>query len=203
LGVSSNVLTYFPNTGFVGNDAFTYAAWDGSKDSLLVTGTVSVVRGAYSLGLVSHVATNAAAGWPVAFAVVPTVTNNAGVVTYNWDFGDGSPASTNQFAPHTFPATGTYFWKVGATVGAVSATNTGSLVITAPAEVILAAPQSSSLSLVWPSALPDVVLEQSTNLGSGAQWSVVTNQPVAGPVNSSVSLPVTGGNRFFRIRQPW
>ena len=70
LGVSSNVLTYFPNAGFAGNDTFTYAAWDTSKNSTLATGTVSVAQGPYSLGLVSHVATNAPSGWPVAFAAV-------------------------------------------------------------------------------------------------------------------------------------
>ena len=51
--------------------------------------------------------------------------------------------------------------------------------------------------------MPDVVVEQSTNLGTGAQWTVVTNLPVAGPVNSTVTLPVAGGNRYFRVRQPW
>jgi ferredoxin len=73
LGVSNNVLTYFPNPGFTGSDTFTYAAWDTSKNSTLATGAVSVVQGPYSLSINSHVATNAPSGWPVAFAVVPTV----------------------------------------------------------------------------------------------------------------------------------
>ena len=104
--------------GFVGSDTFTYAAWDGSKNSTLATGTVSVVQGPYSLGIVSHVATNAPAGWPVAFAVVPTVTNNSSAVTFNWNFGDGSAASTNQFAQHTFALPGIYSWQVVATLAA-------------------------------------------------------------------------------------
>ena len=98
LGVSNNVLAYFPNAGFTGSDTFTYAAWDGSKNSALATGTVSVAQGPYSLSIVSHAATNAPVGWPVAFAVVPTVTNNSSTVTFNWKFGDGSMPSTNQFA---------------------------------------------------------------------------------------------------------
>ena len=203
LGVTNNMLTYFPNAGFVGNDTFTYAAWDTSKNSNLATGTVSVVQGPYSLSIVSHVATNAPAGWPVAFAVVPTVTNNSGAVTFNWNFGDGSAANTNQFAQHTFAAPGIYSWQVVATLGTASAMNTGSITINAPVALAMAASQNSSLGLVWPSALPDVVVEQSASLGSASQWTVVTNLPMAGPVNSSVNLPVGGGNRFFRLRQPW
>ncbi len=203
LGVSSNMLTYFPNAGFVGSDTFTYAAWDSSKNSNLATGTVSVVQGPYSLGIMTPVATNAPADWPVAFAVVPTVTNNAGSVSFHWNFGDGFAPSTNQFALHTFATPGTYSWQVVATVGTVSATNAGSIAITTPVALAMTAPQNSSLSLVWPSALPDVVVEQSATLGSSSQWTVVTNLPVAGPVNSSVNLPDAGGNRFFRVRQPW
>ncbi|HVV69961.1 MAG TPA: hypothetical protein VHI52_00160, partial [Verrucomicrobiae bacterium] len=40
----NNVLTYFPNGGFSGTDTFTYAAWDGAKNSTLVTGSVLVVQ---------------------------------------------------------------------------------------------------------------------------------------------------------------
>ena len=112
---------------------------------------------------------------------------------------------SNQFAQHTFAAPGTYSWNVVATVGSVSATNSGNVVINAPVALALAAPKNtaSALSLAWPSAMPDVVVEQSTNLGAGAQWTVVTNLPVVGPVNSTVSLPVGDGSRYFRVRQPW
>jgi hypothetical protein len=34
--------TYFPEPGFVGTDNFTFAAWDGSRDSNLATGRVAV-----------------------------------------------------------------------------------------------------------------------------------------------------------------
>ena len=204
LGVSNNVLTYFPNAGFTGTDTFTYAAWDTSKNSTLATGTVSVAQGPYSLSIVSHVATNAPAGWPVAFAVVPTVTNSSSAVAFNWNYGDGSAANTNQFPQHIYTTPGNYFWRVVGTVGSTSVTNTGNIIITGPVALALAGPpNTSSLSLAWPSGAPDVVVEQSTALGSSSQWTVVTNLPVIGPVNSSVDLPVGDGNRFFRVRQPW
>jgi hypothetical protein len=205
MGVSNNVLTYIPEAGFVGSDTFTYAAWDTSKNSLLATGTVNVAQGTYGMGVVANVPTNAPAGWSAAFAAVANVTNYSGPVTFHWDFGDGA-GSTNQFPPHTFAVAGTYFWKVVATLGAASATNAGSIVIVAPAALALTTPMNSSssfLSLTWPAAIPDVVVEQTTNLSAGARWTVVTNLPVTGPVNSSVSLPVADGNHFFRVRQPW
>ena len=94
--------TYFPNPGFVGTDQFTFAAYDGSKNSDLATGTVSVAQGPFSIGAVAHVPPTYPAAWPVAFAVVPTVTNNAAPVTFDWNFGDGSAHSTNQYAAHAY-----------------------------------------------------------------------------------------------------
>ena len=164
------MLTYFPAVGFAGSETFTYAAWDGAHNSALATGTVSVAQGPYSLGIVTHVPTNAPAGWPVAFAVVPTVTNNSSPVTFNWNFGDGSAPDTNQFARHVYSglaaagiqaaavSSGAYSWKVVATVGNVSVTNAGGITITAPAALAMVHPAkqsgSSQLSLSWPSSVP-------------------------------------------------
>ena len=203
VGVSNNVLTYFPNPGFTGSDTFTYAAWDNSKNSLLVTGTVAVVQGPYSLGVAAHVPTNYPVRWPVAFAVVPTVTNYSGPVTFNWNFGDGSAGNTNQFPAHAYNSTGTYGWSVTATASNATANASGSIVISAPIAFSAISIQGSALNFSWPQSLAGVVIEQSDTLGAGAKWTAVTNVPVIGPVNSSLMLPVSGGNRFYRARQPW
>jgi len=44
-GLSGTMATYFPDDGFSGIDAFTFAAWDGSTDSNLGTVTVTVGEG--------------------------------------------------------------------------------------------------------------------------------------------------------------
>jgi len=203
LGVSNNVLSYFPNAGFVGNDTFTYAAWDGSKNSTLATGIITVVQGPYAIGIVTHAAANSPAGWPAAFVVKPTVTNNSGPVTFNWSFGDGPGFNTNEYAQHIFAVPGTYPWQVVATVGAASVTNTGSIIVNAPEAVAMAAADHTSLNLTWPRSLPSVIVEECDTLGAGWRWTAVTNVPVSGPTNASVDLPVTSGQRFFRIRQAW
>jgi PKD repeat protein len=203
VGVSSNVLTYFPNPGFIGNDTFTYAAYDGSKNSLLATGTVAVAQGPYSFGIAARVPTNSPAGWPVAFAVVPTVTNYSGPVMFNWTFGDGPAGNTNQFPAHAYNSAGTYGWSVTVTASNATASATGSIVVGAPVALSEAFIQGSEFSFSWPQSAPDVVIEQSDTLGVGAKWTAVTNPPVIGPVNSSLILPVSDGNRFYRVRQPW
>jgi len=203
LGVSSNVLTYFPNAGFTGSDTFTYAAWDGAKNSTLATGTVSVAQGPYSLGLAAHVPANYPAGWPAALAAVPTVTNYSGAVTFNWNFGDGSAAATNQFPTHAYNSAGTYAWSVTATAATATATANGSIAISAPMAVAASVVPGSPLNISWPQSLAAVVVEQSDTLGAGANWTAVTNMPVLGSGSASVMIPVSAGNRFFRIRQPW
>jgi hypothetical protein len=48
VGLAGAEATYFPDSGFNGDDAFTFAAWDGSTDSNL--GTVSVVVSGIACG---------------------------------------------------------------------------------------------------------------------------------------------------------
>ena len=203
VGVSSNVLTYFPNASFTGSETFTYAAWDGSKNSTLATGIVSVVQGVVAIGITAQVPTNAPAGWPTPFNVFAAPVNTALPVGFKWNFGDGSAIDTNQFPTHVLASSGIYSWQVVATVGVVSATNTGSIAVSAPVALVVAPLQNSSLSLSWPISLADVIVEQSDTLGTAAIWIAVPYLPVTGPVYSTVTLPIAGGNRFFRIRQSW
>ena len=203
LGVSNKVLTYFPDAGFIGNATFTYAAWDGSKNSTLTTGIVSVVQGPVSITIAAQVPTNAPAGWPTPFNVFATPVNTTLPVSFRWNCGDGSATGTNQFATHVLASPGIYSWQVVATVGGASATNTGSIAINAPVALTVAPPQNSSLSLSWPNSLADVIVEQSDTLGTAAAWTTMPYLPVTGPDSSTVTLPVADGNRFYRIRQSW
>jgi PKD repeat protein len=130
------------------------------------------------------------------------MTNYSGAVTFNWNFGDGSPHDTNQFPAHVYNSSGTFSWNVTATASNATASANGSIVITAPVALSTTF-QGSAVNLSWPQSLAGVVIEQSGTLGAGAKWIAVTNLPVMGPVNSSVIVPVSDGIRFFRARQPW
>jgi len=204
VAMSNNIATYLPDAGFIGVDSFTYAANNGWVDSAnLGTGTVSVVEGPYSLVVVAQVPTNAPAGWPAPFNVVAVPVNTAAPVSFKWNFGDGSATGTNQFTTHVFSAPGIYSWTVVANVGTASATNTGSIAISAPVALAVAPPQNDLLSLSWPVSLADVIVEQSATLGTAAVWTAVPYLSVTGPDYSTVTLPIADGNRFFRIRQSW
>jgi PKD repeat protein len=185
----------------VGSELFTFAAYDGAKNSNLATGTVTVAQGPYSMGAVAHVPPTYPAAWPVAFVVVPTVTNNAATVTFDWNFGDGSAHSTNQYAAHAYALPGTYNWSVISTVSAAFTSTSGTIVIGEPVLLSLAS-VGGQVTLSWPSTIADTLLEASDLLGPSSQWQWVTNTPAGGPSLPSLTLP-TAGNEFFRIRRPW
>ncbi len=200
LNTNTGVATYYANPGFVGADQFTFAAYDGAKNSNLATGTVTVVQGPFSIGAVAHVPPTYPAAWPAAFVVVPTVTNNAATVTFDWSFGDGAAHSTNQYAAHAYALPGTYNWSVTSTVSTASVTNSGTIVIGDPVQLSVAR-SGSQVTLSWPNTIADTFLEGSIALGASSQWLWVTNPTVAGP-SLSITLPAAG-SEFFRVRRPW
>ena len=59
--------------------------------------------------------------------------NTSDVITYSWNWGDGTPASTGPFSGHTYTGNGTYTITVTATDGwGVSATKTAQVTVTGP-----------------------------------------------------------------------
>ncbi len=201
IGLSNNLATYFPNPGFVGADTFTFAAYDGSKNSNLGTGSVSVAQGTFAIGATGYAPPSYPAGWPVPFAVVPTVTNNATPVTYDWSFGDGTLHSTNQYALHAYELPGFYIWNVVSTVSGVGTVDAGIVMIGSPMWLDIAN-AGNSATISWPNMIADTLLEQSSVLGTSAHWTWVTNTPNSNPSLLNVTLPVSG-NEFFRVRRPW
>jgi hypothetical protein len=201
IGLSNAVATYFPNPGFIGTDTFTFAAYDGSKNSALATGSVAVVQGPFSIGAVTHVPPTYPAGWPVAFAVIPTVTNTIAPVSFTWDFGDGSGPSTNQYSAHAYATSGSYHWTVVSSASSATTANSGLIMIGNP--ILLGINRAgSSVTLSWPNTIADTLLEASNGLDQPVPWSWIPTAPVANPDLWSVTVPAPG-NQFFRVRRPW
>jgi PKD repeat protein len=201
VGLTNGVATYFPYSGFVGTDTFTFAAYDGAKNSGLATGTVTVTQGPVSVGVQASVPPSYPAVWPAAFAVVPAVTNSTSPATFDWDFGDGTPHSSSQYATHAYATPGTYQWSVTAAVSGVPASASGSITITDPV-VLNTSPAGSLLTLSWPTTLCDTLLEFSTSVGPGATWTWITNVPPNAPAMVMVN-PAASGSSFYRVRRPW
>jgi hypothetical protein len=201
VGLTNDIATYFPAPGFTGTEMFTYLAFNGAKNSTLATGTVTVAQGSFSIAATAVVPPSYPVGWPVAFGVYPVASNNAATVTFDWNFGDGSAHGSSQFDSHAFATAGSYNWTIVSRITGSSTTNTGTIVITDPVEII-AATSSNQPAVAWPSSTADVILEMTGMLGPAAQWTVVTNAPVttAGLFNVSVG---STNNAFFRLRRPW
>ena len=201
VGLSNTVATYFPNPGYVGTDTFTFAAYNGQKNSNPGTGAISVAQGPFSLTAIGYVPSSYPAGWPAPFGVVPAVSNNATPATFNWDFGDGTPHGTNQFATHTYQFSGTYIWTVTATVSGNSAVDAGLIMVGDPVRLSIAR-AAGSITVSWPNTIVDTLLEGNVSLTLPASWTWVTNAPNTSPNLLSVTLPSTG-NGFLRVRRPW
>lgn len=204
VGLSNNVAAYFPEAGFVGTDTFTFAAWNGSKNSMLATGTVNVAQGPFGISAKVLAPTNYPANWAVPFTVLPALSNVVGAVTFDWNFGDASTHSTNQYPAHAYPGTGNYAWSVVSklwTNGVSAATTTNSGIIAIEPPVSLAATRAGgSVVLSWPQFAGDALLEQSASVGPGAHWEVCTNVVVNGGGTLSVTVP-KAGMQFYRLRK--
>jgi hypothetical protein len=204
VGLSNSIAVYYPDPGFIGTDRFTFAAWNGAKNSNLETGTVAVAAGPFALTAQPRVPASAPAGWPAPFAVTAHPSNAVGAVRYSWDFGDGSELATNQFANHAYADAGSFSWRVISTVRSGSAeasvTNQGTIAITAPERLQLTrAAELATLS--WGGFAGDAILEWTPRLGPGAVWSVETNRPVYGGGVVSVSVAKPNGGRCDRLRK--
>ncbi|MCW5554120.1 MAG: hypothetical protein KIS67_18435 [Verrucomicrobiae bacterium] len=204
VGLSNNLATYFPEPGYVGNDTFTFAAWNGSKNSTLATGTVTVAQGPFSITAKTFVPPNYPANWAAPFTVLPILSNVVGTVTFEWNFGDVSPPSTNQYAAHAYASAGNYSWSVVSRlltngVSAQTVTNTG-LIEVGSAMSLVANQTGDSVSLSWPKFPGDTLLEQSPLVGSGANWTVCTNAVEDGSGAISIAVPNAGMN-FYRLRK--
>jgi len=203
VGLNGTTATYFSELTFIGADSFTYAAYDGAKNSTLGTVTIAIAQGAFSISAITHVPPNYPAGWPAPFAVIATPINIAAAPTYDWNFGDGRPHDSGQYPTHTYGSPGTYNWSVVSAVQngstQASVTNSGSIVVGSPV-ALASAISGNALTLSWPATTANSILEESSSLDLNSHWAVVTN-PVSSGGNFWVSLPTSGTNKFYRLRK--
>ena len=90
-------------------------------NSTLATGTVLVAEGPFSIAVNALVPPDYPAGWPAAFSAAPAPSNTTATISYEWNFGDGSPLSTNRYNTHAYSAPGEFGWSLTARVGNATA----------------------------------------------------------------------------------
>lgn len=130
VGLAGSTAVYYPEPGFSGSDAFTFAAWDGKTDSNL--GSVSIAvsggGGGCSLTCAAAVPSAATAGAAVAFSSTAQATGCSALPTFAWAFGDGA-ASSLQNPSHAYARAGTYDWSLTAAVPGQTCTKSGRIQI--------------------------------------------------------------------------
>jgi PKD repeat protein len=128
VGLSGSTATYTPFLNFTGTDAFTFAAWDGEKDSNLATGTVTVVNGTCVLSCETVVPASGPSRSELPFWANGFVSNCVTGISYLWSFGDGG-SSTAALAQHAYATNGAYGWQVIASAAGLSVTNSGTVTV--------------------------------------------------------------------------
>ena len=108
----------------------------------------------------------------------------------------------------TFPATerseGDHVLTVTATdsQGLTNAATVNIRVLRQPPPELAVGRENENVTLSWPAAVTNYVLECTVSLAPTA-WSAVTNAPVATDEQQMVKLPVGDASGFFRLRRPW
>lgn len=203
-GLSNNTATYFPDAGFVGTDTFTFAAWDGRKNSLVATASVAVAQGPFSLMARTQVPSEFPAEWPVSLSVITTLSNIVASPTHDWDFGDGATHGQTAFAQHAYASPGAYSWRVissvtdGITIA--KATNFGTITI-GPAVQLHPDLAGGTVQLSWSPFGADAFVEQTAQLGIVTLWVPTTNAVWNAGEQRIIFTPIEEQQQFFRIRQ--
>ncbi|MDD5595899.1 MAG: PKD domain-containing protein, partial [Candidatus Omnitrophica bacterium] len=84
-------LNYAPNTGYIGDDSFTFKANDGQFDSNIATVSLHVkLPPKAKISIVTPAPTTGSA---VTFSSSNTEIGSGDIVSYNWNFGDGSSSA--------------------------------------------------------------------------------------------------------------
>ena len=204
MSLTGNIAMYYPESGFVGTDSFTYAAWDGSTDSNVGTVTVATTPGNCVLTATATAPAAALPGSDVPFGASASLTHCAGNFSYEWDFGDGSPRASSPFACHRYSTEGDHTWTL--TVTSSGATQTVSGVVTisptlGPPLRLSITPLDFTMLLSWPVDRVPTSVETTSDLNDPYGWQPVVDSPVSDGFQMSVETFVLPDGQVFRLRR--
>ena len=203
--LSGSTATYYPAPGFVGKDAFTFSAWDGSTDSNLGTVNVTITP---EEGVLTARAAVPVAAYPntaVPFRALASLSPGVGTIACDWAFGDGSPHASETNASHIYPGTGDYAWTLVVTANGASQTVKGVVTISPtlgpvlPLKMVAVDPYTMFLS--WPSDSIPTSLETSFDPGQPYSWAPYWEAPWPDSTNLTQLVDVVGDRQFFRLRR--
>ncbi len=182
VGLVNDTATYFPNPGFTGSDTFTFAAYDGAKNSVLGTGTIVVTDSAVPPVITAQPTSRTVlAGGNVSFSVTATGT---APLAYQWRKAGvnvpGATSSTLTLTGVTAASAGSYSVVVSNAAGSVTS-NPAVLTVTQPPITISLTSPSSGATYISPA---DVRLAASVSpVSSVARVDFLDGSTVVGSVS--------------------
>jgi hypothetical protein len=202
--LTGNTATYFPEPGFVGSDSFTYAAWDNSTDSNLGTVGLTTTSGQCVLTASTLAPTAALPKSPVPFRATAVLTQCASAITYDWNFGDGSPHSSGTNVSHIYTNAADYSWTLHVAANGTSQTITGTIAISPtlglPLKLTLTV-LPWSLNLAWPIDPIPTSLETTTDWTQPYAWQPDTDPVYSDGTNYNVQVYLLPGPQYYRLRR--
>ena len=107
----------------------------------------------------------------VQFAAAATMTSGCVVApAFDWDFGDGTPHSSEQVADHWYESEGTFHWVLTVTVDGQSCTREGDVTIALPCTVSCSAAAPSYLQVDTPAAFVGSATPSHCTAGAATDW---------------------------------
>jgi hypothetical protein len=205
VSLSGATATYFPDPGFVGSDAFTYSAWNGYTESNLGQVAVTANPGGCVLTVNAAAPLAALPGSTAPFFGAAMLMNCNGAVSYDWDFGDGSPHSTGTNACHVYSAPNDYTWTLTTTANGLTQ-SVSNIVTISPTlglvvSVSIAPADPYSVMVSWPQDRIPVSLETSYDLGQPNSWQAITDPPTPVSTNLTLQVYTDPGLQYFRLRR--
>jgi hypothetical protein len=205
VSLGTNTATYFPAPGFGGSDSFTYAVWDGWTESNLGTVTLTVNFGNCVLTASAAVPSAVLPGSSVSLRASASLAQCGGTFTYDWDFGDGSPHSSDANACHVYTQSGDYAWKLTVQAGDLNQTLNGIVTISprlGPPITMTLLQAGGVLTITWPADPIGTSLESTSDPTLPSGWQPVTDFPIVSDGSTfTYQAPVTPDPQFFRVRR--
>ncbi len=201
VGLNNNIATYFPADSFTGKDYFTFAAYDGSKNSRLATGTINVTAVEPPVITINPGSQTVLTGTGVSLVVSAT---SVATMSYQWYKNgailSGATSSTYSISATTLADSGSYYAVVKNAAGSV-ASSTATLTVTYPVPVISSINPGSgtvgSLITINGSNLTNATVVK-FNGTSASTFAVVSNTQLtatvpSGATTGKIAITTPGG----------
>jgi hypothetical protein len=204
VSINGRVATFFPAPGFVGQDGFTFAAWNGYTDSNLGNVSVAVQPGGCGLTATAQVPTAAYPGSVVPFRAAAVLSGCLGNFSYDWDFGDGTAHGSGTNVCHPYPRAGDYDWTLTVNADGLTQKVNGIVTISptlGPPVPLAVVPTGYLMTLTWPVDRVPVALETAYDLSQPYAWQAVFDPPASDGTNATLQTYLLPGPQFFRLRR--